>query len=112
MQADALAIFDAALKAANPYEAVLRHVSVEDESLLAAARNIFVVGAGKASAAMAAAVEHLLGDRITDGLVNVKYGHTVPLQRIRLQECGHPVPDQAGVEGAQEIGNMVARACR
>ena len=113
---DALAIFKAALKAADPAEAIFRHVRVNDGRLVAGRRkydldafqNIWVVGAGKAGATMAVAVERLLGRRITGGLVNVKYGHTAKLRRVRLNECGHPVPDEAGIAGAREI----SRICR
>jgi glycerate 2-kinase len=114
----ALDIFKASLKAADPAEAVLRHVRVDSGTLIAGRtryplsqiKNIYVVGAGKAGAAMARAVERLLGKRIAAGIVNVKYGHTAPLRRIRLVECGHPVPDQAGVDGAREIAELIAGA--
>jgi hydroxypyruvate reductase len=115
---DALCIFYAALRAANPMEAVLRHVRVEDGVMRAGGREywldrfrrILVVGAGKASSAMAVAVEQILGDRITSGFLNVKDGHTADLARIRQNECGHPVPDERGVEGAREIAGIVAGA--
>jgi glycerate 2-kinase len=118
LRSDALRIFYSALKASDPKEAVLRHVRVSDGVLFAGKRryrldsfrNIYVVGAGKASARMAVAVERLLGKRITGGLLNVKHGHVAKLRRIRLNECGHPVPDEAGVHGAQEIGNIAAKA--
>jgi len=114
----ALSIFKAALKAADPVEAVLRNVSVKDGILqagkqrykLTAFQNIYVVGAGKAGAAMAIAVERLLGKRITEGYINVKHGHVAKLRRIHLNECGHPVPDEDGVRGAQEIGRIAAKA--
>lgn len=114
----AVQIFRAALDASDPAAAVLRHVRVAGRVLIAGKRryplrsfrNIFVVGAGKASAAMAQAVEKLLGPRITGGLVNVKYGHVAPLRRIELNECGHPVPDEAGVRGARRIADIVANA--
>jgi glycerate 2-kinase len=118
LRSDALRIFYSALKASDPKEAVLRHVRVSDGVLFAgkrryrleAFRNIYLTGAGKASARMAVAVERLLGKRITGGLLNVKHGHVAKLRRIRLNECGHPVPDEAGVQGAQEIGNIAAKA--
>jgi len=114
----ALAILNAALKAADPIEAVLRHLSVRNGILnagsqrykLAAFQKIYVVGAGKASASMAVAVERLLGKQITEGYVNVKYGHLARLRRIHLNECGHPVPDENGVRGAQEVGHIAAKA--
>jgi glycerate 2-kinase len=114
----ALKIFDAALRAADPVEAVLRHVRVDKSALnagrrryrLDAYRSIYVIGAGKASAAMAVAVERLLGKRITGGLINTKYGHVARLRRVQLNECGHPVPDEAGVRGAAGIAEIAAAA--
>ena len=102
------AIFRAALEAADPVKAVERHLEVRGEVLfagkrrfpLALYRRVLVVGAGKASAAMALAVEKRLGKRIETGLVNVKYGHTAPLKRVKINECGHPIPDAAGVAGS------------
>jgi glycerate 2-kinase len=118
LRSDALRIFTMALKASDPKQAVLRHVRVSDGVLTAGKRryrldefrNIYVTGAGKAGAPMAAAVEKLLGKRISDGFLNVKHGHVAKLRRIRLNECGHPVPDEAGVRGAQEIANIAAKA--
>ena len=117
LRKDAVTIFKAALRAANPTEAVLRNLELNGATLRAGRqrydlkkiRDIYVIGAGKASAAMAVAVERLLGPRITGGLVNVKYNHTARLRRVRLNECGHPVPDEAGVRGAREIAEMVTR---
>ena len=114
----ALAILKAALKAADPMEAVLRHLSVTNGIMragsqrykLSAFKNIYVVGAGKACAAMAVAIERLLGKQITEGFLNVKYGHLAKLRRIQLNECGHPVPDENGMRGAQEIGRIAAKA--
>jgi len=76
---------------------------------LARFQNIFVVGAGKASARMAAALEKVPGLRIAGGLLNVKYGHTARLRRVELNECGHPVPDESGMAGARRIAD-IARA--
>ena len=70
---------------------------------------IQLIGAGKASAVMARAVARLLGRRVSGGLINVKYGHTAPPGRVLLNECGHPVPDERGVEGARRISE-IARA--
>jgi len=72
--------------------------------------HIYVIGAGKATAPMAAALEQLLGDRITDGVIVVKYGHTVPLAKIRTIEAAHPIPDTAGEYGAQEVLQMATSA--
>ena len=74
---------------------------------LAAVRQIVVVGLGKAGASMAGAVEEILGDRIQRGVVVTKYGHVQPMKTIRLHEAGHPVPDEAGIAGAQAILDCV-----
>ena len=68
---------------------------------------IVVIGAGKASAPMAQAVEELLGNRIERGCVVVKYGHAADLARVRLLEAGHPVPDAAGEIATREIERAV-----
>lgn len=115
---DALRIFRAALKAAAPGEAVLRHL-VLTRGVLAAGpkryrldtfQNVYVIGAGKASAQMAQPIERLLGKRIAGGLINVKYGHTAPLRRIELNQCGHPLPDRNGELGAQRIAEIARHA--
>jgi len=107
LRKQALAIFKAALRAADPGDAVARHLERED---LTQYRNVYVVGAGKAGVSMARAAERVLGRRIARGLLNVKYGHTAKLRRIELNECGHPVPDQNGVEGARRIAEIAAGA--
>jgi len=103
-------IFQAALDAANPRIAIHRHVRREGENLLVdravydlGPGRVVVVGAGKACAAMAAAVEEVLGDRIRDGVVVVKDGYALPLRRIRVTQAGHPVPDARGAEGTSAI---------
>jgi glycerate 2-kinase len=111
-------IFRASLQAADPVQAVLRHCRLKGETLFAGKRayrldrfrQIYVIGAGKASAAMAQAVEKLLGRRISGGSVTVKYGHGAPLKRIEVREAGHPVPDQAGLAGAVRIAEIARQA--
>jgi glycerate 2-kinase len=70
-------------------------------------KNIFLTGAGKASASMASAMEQIFGDRITKGIITAKYGHVLPLKRIEVIEAGHPIPDQQGFEGARKIQNLL-----
>lgn len=118
LRRDAAAIFRAALAAADPREAIRRHVRLESGVLRVGARRysldkyrrILVVGAGKASARMAEALERLLGKRIKEGIVCTKYGHLAPVTRVALVECGHPVPDEAGVEGARRIRGLLESA--
>src|SRR5690349_16367075 len=103
LRQQALAIFRAALAAADPAAAVLRHVRLRNGVLLAGRtryrmrdfRKIHVIGAGKAGAAMARAIEKLglAPAQRGESLVNVKYGHVAKLRWLRLNECGHPVPD-------------------
>jgi glycerate 2-kinase len=107
LRKQALTIFKAALAAADPADAVIRHLKRKDFSRF---RNIYVVGAGKAGASMAHAAERVMGKRITAGLVNVKDGHLAKLRRIELNECGHPVPDVRGVSGAERIARIAAAA--
>jgi hydroxypyruvate reductase len=118
LRRDAHAIFRASLDAADPVQAVLRFVSRDGELLRAGKKryslrsfdNIWVLGAGKASTAMAQAIERVLGPRISGGLIVTKYGHSAPLKRVRALEASHPVPDEAGVEGARQLMEMARNA--
>src|SRR5664279_4140971 len=105
----ALAVFRAALAAADPARAVVRHL---ERRSFARFNHIYVIGAGKAGASMAQAAERVLGRRITAGLINVKDGHVAKLRRIDLNQCGHPVPDERGVAGAERIAQIAAAAGR
>ncbi len=77
---------------------------------LAQFEHIYVVGAGKASAAMAAAIEPLLGDRLTAGVVVTKEGHSVPTRKIRILEAGHPIPDENSIRAGHAIYDLAAGA--
>ncbi len=114
----ALDIYGHALRAVDAEKAVLNKLSVRGDALSAEGveydlqrySRIIAVGAGKASAGMARALETLLGDRLREGIVNVKYGHGLSLNTIRINEAGHPVPDENGVRGSGEIAGTIARA--
>ncbi len=113
-----ISIFEAGLEAVDPARAVSRAVRREGEELLVGGRayrltdyeRVFVIGAGKAAAPMAAAMEQILGDLLAEGRVTVKYGHTGPLKKVKIQEAGHPIPDQNGIEGADAIRRVAVRA--
>ena len=93
-------MFDAAVGAAQPALCVPAHLPEPPKGRLV------VIGAGKASAAMARAVEdHWPGD--LSGLVVTRYGYTVPCERIEIVEAAHPVPDAAGMEAARRIRALV-----
>ncbi len=106
----------AGLKAADPFEAIQRTVRLSGDRLRVGRRTfdlsrydrIVVVGAGKASARMAQALEPLLKDRIHEGLVVVKRGHVRPTRWIRIVEAGHPVPDRDGLWAAETTLRMAA----
>ena len=111
-------IFNTALAAVDPYNAVLKAASIEHNRLhiagaqydLTAFERIIVVGAGKAAARMAQATETLLAGKISAGLIVVKDGHTAPLSIIEQVEAAHPIPNEAGVMATQRILDMVRAA--
>jgi hydroxypyruvate reductase len=103
----ARAVFDAALRASAVGPLVHQALAGLD---LPSRGRVLVVGAGKASGAMAAAAESALGDRVVAGVVAVKDGHLAPTRRVRLLEAGHPVPDQRGADAARAIRELAASA--
>jgi hydroxypyruvate reductase len=95
-------LFDAAVASAQPSRCVPPHLPEAPKGRL------IVLGAGKASAAMARAVEDAWAGPL-DGLVVTRYGYAVPCTRIEIVEAAHPVPDAAGLAAAERI-LAVARA--
>ncbi len=118
LRKDASGIFYAGIYAVEPMAAVRRFCRREKNYLITGEakynldklNKIFIIGAGKAGAPMASALEDILGERITEGIVNVKYGHVNPLKHVKLIEAGHPVPDKNGQAGASAILNLATRA--
>lgn len=114
----AMAIFRAGIGAVDPALCIRKCVSKKREEMLIRdvhiplkkIRRVYVLGIGKASAAMAAEVETILGPRIHSGLIITKYGHGCPLKYCRVVEAGHPVPDSNGVKGAQALIDLVSTA--
>jgi glycerate 2-kinase len=72
--------------------------------------NIYVIGAGKASAMMAQTIESILGERITAGHIITKYNHSVPLNYLEITEAGHPIPDENGIMGTERIIEIANKA--
>jgi len=102
---DLRAAFDAAVAAADPGSALTPHLPAPP------AGRLLVVGAGKAAAAMARAVDAHYGPEVAlTGVVATRYGHAVDAGRIAVREAGHPVPDAAGVEATREIVELVLNA--
>ena len=118
LRADARRIFDAGVAAVDPTAAVQRAVSRQGDVLSVAGEaydlrqyaHIYVIGAGKAGATMAQGLEAVLQDRLTDGAVTVKYDHAAPLATVTLYEAGHPIPDAAGVRGAEAMMQVAQQA--
>jgi glycerate 2-kinase len=109
-------IFSAGLQAVDPESAVRRHVQLTGRRLQVGERTyslddfgrIFLTGAGKGTAPMAKALEDILGDRLTEGWIIVKYDHGLPLRKVRVFEAAHPVPDNAGLDAARFILDRLA----
>nr|WP_315426136.1 glycerate kinase [uncultured Albidiferax sp.] len=94
-------MFDAAVAAAQPALCLPPHLPPPPKG------RTIVIGAGKASAAMARALEdHWAGP--LEGLVVTRYGYEVPCQRIEIVQAAHPVPDAAGIEAAERIRQLVS----
>lgn len=104
-------IFLASVRAADPYLSVVRHLQRTGKLLSIGGRHIdldrfkriCVLGAGKATSAMAAALESLAAGKIDQGLIIVKVGHCRPLKTIEQIEASHPVPDARGLAGTERI---------
>jgi glycerate 2-kinase len=118
LRRDARVIFDAGLRAVEPAELVKQQLRRHGDTLEVAGRRydlsnyrrLFIIGAGKAAGRMASALESVLSSSITGGIVIVRYGHSVDLQKIRLAEAGHPIPDKAGAEATKEMMSIAAKA--
>ncbi len=114
----ARAILKAGLRAADAAAAVRRNLRLEGSSLAAGPwqldprgfRRVWVVGFGKASVPMARAVEDVLGDRVTAGVVVTKHGHGGPLRRIQVLEASHPLPGPDGEAAARRVVDLLRAA--
>jgi glycerate 2-kinase len=113
----------AAIDAVDPLRAVHRHLVREGDTLILKSgvtetafydlkkyRRVIVVGAGKATAPMAKAVEEIMRDRPVSGCISVKYGYTTPLSLIETIEAGHPVPDKNSITVAARIRSILKDA--
>ena len=96
-------LFDTALAAVDPLHCVAAHLPPRPKG------KTLVVGAGKASARMARAVEAAWGGPLS-GLVVTRYGHSEVCSRIEVVEASHPVPDQAGAAAAQRMLDLARTA--
>ena len=97
-------MFDAAIASAQPSLCIPPHLPSAPRGRLV------VIGAGKASAAMARAIEERWPGELS-GLVVTRYGYAVPCERIEIVEAAHPVPDEAGLRAAQRMLQAVGGLC-
>jgi glycerate 2-kinase len=111
-------VYKAAIAAVQPACLLPQHIQLSNNLLSICGRSIalndqqkiFVIGAGKASAAMAARVEEILGEHLTAGAIITKYDHALPLKKIHCYEAGHPVPDQQGVDATRQLLQILQQA--
>jgi glycerate-2-kinase len=114
----ALQSLEAALNAVDPKQIIKSKLSLKNSTLnvdsysfdLKKFKNIYVIGGGKASGAMAEALEQTLGNRIKNGLVNVPRGSTNKADIIKFHEASHPIPDETGVEGTRRMMEIAEQA--
>src|SRR6202048_1752549 len=104
------AIFDAAVAAAHPDVVLSAHLRPVPRG------RVICLAAGKGAGAMAAAAERYYLDELglapsrLSGVATTRHGHGVPTRRIKVIEAGHPVPDEAGLKGAEERLRLAAEA--
>src|SRR5690348_1010994 len=106
---DALHIFNAAIASVQPAYLLPQYLAIDNNNILIgnqvipirSFKNIYVIGAGKAAAAMAVATENSIGEYITAGVVVTKYNHALPCKKIEVREGAHPVPDENGVHAVK-----------
>ena len=118
LRKDALSILRFSIKACDPFYAIRRCIKLKQKKLgvnhlpydLKSFQRIFIIGAGKASARMAFALEEILGEKISSGIVITKEGYLAPLKRIELVEGGHPLPDRYGWQATRRILRLLSRA--
>lgn len=118
MRDDALTVMEAAINAVDPKNAVMEKLRVINGNVvvdgfvkpLDDVRRMLVVGGGKAGGSMAEAVEGVLGDRVEKGVVNILKGTEARhhLDRVRLNQAAHPVPDDEGVTGVRDMMSLTS----
>ena len=114
----AISIIEHVLGVADPYVATKNLVCLQGEVLtvgslqfdLSQRGNIYVLGAGKATFPIAKALEEILGERITEGMVIVKEGQEGALKKIEVRRASHPIPDREGFNAAKDIKIIAEKA--
>ncbi len=120
VQQQAVQIFRSATKAVQPATLLHQHIAIKQDILiigihhlpLHSFHHIYVIGAGKAAAAMAVTTENILGNYIADGLVTTKYHHAMPTSIIKIAEAAHPVPDQQCVAAVEQTLQLLQKVTK
>ncbi|MFQ5713455.1 MAG: glycerate kinase [Candidatus Scalinduaceae bacterium] len=111
-------IFKHVIRTLDPEQLVKNKVRIHDSTLLVEQKeynlkdyeHIYVIGGGKACAPMAKAMEEILGNRLDNGIIIVKYNHGLPLKKIKIIEASHPLPDLSGQRGTSEILSLLSNS--
>ncbi len=114
----ALRSLEYALNMADPEQIIKSKLLLKNSTLhvnghsfdLRKFRNVYVLGGGKASGLMAEALEQILGEYVTNGLVNIPHGSKPDTKIIKLHDASHPVPDETGVEGTRRMLEIAEQA--
>lgn len=117
-RSNALDIYNEAVEAANPKKCVLDYLSLEDEVLKVDTRtydlkeydSIYAIAFGKAASAMAEAVEEVLGDRLSGGMVITNSQPEKKFNKLGFRVCAHPVPDERSISAANEVMSILGTA--
>ena len=119
---DIVEIFKNGVEKVNPFKLIIENLKLDDETLEITFNNgktrlnlqnfnkVFIIGSGKATARMAKGIEEVLGNRITEGVISTKYGHTETLKKIKVIEAGHPIPDENSIRAGIEIAKLSKKA--
>jgi glycerate 2-kinase len=115
LHSDVERIWTAALQSANPETAIRKIVKNKGAFLQIGRRRFYfdrfrklwVLGAGKAAAAMGQSMEKVLGRHLAGGLLVTKYGHSLPLKKLKVFEASHPLPDKQSLEAASRISTFI-----
>ena len=125
LREDAIYLFHSGINAVLPQNLIPNNIFLRGKTLKISGINgkekqfrlddyerVFVIGAGKASPAMAKEIEKILGDKIFKGLIVTKYNFATDLKNIKIIEAGHPLPDVNGLNGSKKIINICKKADR
>jgi glycerate-2-kinase len=118
LKKDALTIIKSAIDAVKPSQLIKNQIGLYGDILqigerlinLSKFENIYIIGAGKASAFMAQSLEEIMKDKVTYGAVIVKYDHGASCKKVKILEGGHPIIDENGIAATGQILNLVQQA--